>query len=219
MMKLTHPLAAARRNLLRAAALVLCAALVLPNAAHAAEDPVPADPAIAPAPARATDGIIHYLDGDSSTFIAGGAAQFIDADPNGDGMGLAVIGAEPSAGFAGGYLLIIQTGGLPDGSLALFTPTVTAGGDAAISAGETIATANHQWQAVGSVAAGADGQEGRPLRIDLNAGASALLVEDILLSLLYSAPTPGARQFTLLLDDGGQHYGTLGPVTLVMTGE
>lgn len=204
----SRPLRCSVRLSLRTAALVLlCSFALLFSASNrASADPAPAS-------------VVHYLDGDRSTFIPGGPAQFFDADPQGDGMGLAVVSADPAANFAGGYLLVTQVAGAPDGSFSFFTPTVSAGGDGQIAAGEAIATANSRWQAVGIINAAADGRNGRPLRIDFTGDASALAVEDIVISLMYGAPTGGERQFMLLLDAGDHCARAAAPVYVVMAGE
>lgn len=190
---------------LRTAALgLLCSFFLLLGAPfNASADPAPGS-------------VVHYLDGDVSAFVPGGPAQFFDADPQGDGMGLAVVGAEPGASFAGGYLLITQASGTADGSFSFFAPTVKVGGDGEIAADETIATANSGWQVVGIVDAADDGQNGHALRIDLGEGASALAVEDLVISLMYSAPTGGERRFTLVLADSSHSTGA--PVHVVMVG-
>ncbi len=170
---------------------------------------------VAPATAQPLGGLVVNLDGDSSVFLPGGTPQFLDADPQDDGMGLAIVDGDPAASFAGGHLAITQTGGTTDGSISFFSPTVRAGANGRLG-GETVATANSRWVAIGVIAAAADGQQGQALRIDFGAGATALSIEDILLSLMYSAPTGGQRQFAVMLDDG--HGRTAGPLLIIMDG-
>lgn len=171
----------------------------------------------APATAHPLNSQVANLDGDWSIFLPGGTPQFFDADPAGDGMGLAVVGPDPATSFAGGALVITQRSGTLDGSFSFFTPTVRAGADGQIDDGEPIATANSRWAVAGRVAAGADGQRGRPLRIEFGQDATALSVEDMVLSLMYTAPTGGERRFALLLEDG--HGGVAGPLVVRMVGE
>ncbi len=168
----------------------------------------------------ATTGVIQNLAGDYTTFSLNTPA-YIDADPNSDTTGFALVG-DSTASFANGTLTITQMSGPADGSFTFDGTTATAGGNDVISAGEDVSTNDSlalSITTVGTIDGSADGQNGNSLVIHFNGAATARYVEEILNGLLYTAPTGGVREFYVYVNDGaGATYGTSESVSFVMAG-
>ncbi|WP_308911515.1 DUF4347 domain-containing protein [Pseudokordiimonas caeni] len=134
--------------------------------------------------------------GDSaSQVVAGtGAGNVADLDD-------ATVSNPDSADYNGGSLTIAQTLGTANGSWSVDGTNVTSGGDAVISAGETIMVGG---VAVGTVHATNDGQGGNMLEIAFDtANATSANIQTLVQNLNYSGPSGlGARDFTLTLNDG-----------------
>ncbi|MEC4766724.1 DUF4347 domain-containing protein [Halomonas sp. CUBES01] len=141
--------------------------------------------------------VIGNLGGDSVALEAGGAAVGIDA-----GQDAAVANAD-SADYNGGALAITDNGGnnTASGNFSVDGTQVTAGGDATIAAGETIAVGG---TAIGTVHATDDGQGGNALKIQFDtADATNARVQTLLQNLEWSAAAgSGAQTFTATLSDG-----------------
>jgi hypothetical protein len=136
---------------------------------------------------------VSNLDGDNaSTVVAGGGPTAV-AD-----MADITVSDVDSSDFLGGTLTIGQTSGTTNGDWGLNGTTVTSGGDATITVGETIR--------VGGVAIGTvtgDGQNGGDLIITFNANATPALIQSLLRAFTLDAPSGlGTRAFTITLVDG-----------------
>ncbi|MBL4728366.1 MAG: hypothetical protein JKY40_03260, partial [Gammaproteobacteria bacterium] len=104
-----------------------------------------------------------------------------------------------SADYDGGFLNLVQNSGTANGSWGVDGATATAGGDASIVAGETVAVGA---TSIGTVHASNDGQVGNDLEIAFNASATSAEIQTLLRSLTYSAPSSaGARGFTVTTND------------------
>ncbi len=139
---------------------------------------------------------IANLNGDnSSTVVAGDGAQDVT-----DLNDVAITNAD-SADYNGGFMTLSQLSGTSNGSWSVDGTVVTSGGDATVSAGETIQVNGVD---VGTVDANDDGQGGNTLRIDFDtADSTSANIEDLIQNLLLSPPTGiGDRAFTLTLNDG-----------------
>jgi Ca2+-binding RTX toxin-like protein len=141
--------------------------------------------------------VLENLYGDNSSSVAvGGGGQDVTALND-----AAVTNIDSSDYSGGGELVISQSSGTANGSWGVDGTTVTSGGDAIISAGETIQVGG---LTVGTVDVGSDGQAGLPLSISFTTtDATSAAVETLLQSLTYSAPSGiGVRSFDLTLADG-----------------
>jgi hypothetical protein len=160
--------------------------------------------------------VVTGLGGDHGTFSAGvtGTANLVNDNAyidvqltQNDAVGV----ADDSADFAGGSILILQTGGTANGSFVLDDGAEVTG---TLAPGGTIYYNN---QVVGRVNALLDGQGGHNLLIEFTtADANKLVAENIVKFLMYSAPTAGTRSFMLTIEDGDG--GTSVPVTFSMQG-
>ncbi|MCB0189143.1 MAG: hypothetical protein KDE31_32965, partial [Caldilineaceae bacterium] len=126
-----------------------------------------------------SDGVILDLAGDYTEFTPGGAAEYIDYDPD-----LATVGNGSSDSFANGVLTITQMSGPTDGSFSFDAATAFAGDDDQIGAGEDVKTNNSLPNAIGTIDNSADGQLGNALVIHFNGTADAGHVGEILNGLL-----------------------------------
>lgn len=139
--------------------------------------------------------IVSNVFGDnSSQVIAGSGAQNItDLDD-------ATVANNDSPDYNAGFLTIAQISGTTNGNFGVDGTTVTSGGDATITAGETIAVSG---TSIGTVHATDDGQGGNNLQIDFNsANSTDARIQSLIRSLTYSAASGlGARVFTLTLND------------------
>lgn len=141
--------------------------------------------------------VIGNLDGDNSGVQAGGSAVKIDADGN------ATVSNVDSADYNGGFLTLADNGdnNTANGNFAVDGTLVSAGGDATMAAGETIAVGG---TAIGTVHATDDGQGGNTLTIDFNsADATNARIQTLLQNLTWSAAAgSGEQTFTATLNDG-----------------
>ena len=104
--------------------------------------------------------------------------------------------------FNGGFITISQTAGTANGSWGVDGTNVTSGGDATVSAGETIQV---NGVTIGTVDVTDDGQGGNDFTITFTTtSANADTVEDLLQNLTYDGPSGiDTRSFTLTLNDNG----------------
>lgn len=130
----------------------------------------------------------------SSDIIAGTGAQDVS------GLNDATVSNPDSTDYNGGFLTIAQTAGTTNGSWGLDGTTVTAGGDATVSAGETIQVGG---VTIGTVDVTDDGQGGNDLTINFTTtNATSANIQTLLRGLTYSGPSGiDTRSFTLTLND------------------
>ncbi|MBI9073454.1 MAG: choice-of-anchor D domain-containing protein [Melioribacteraceae bacterium] len=150
--------------------------------------------------------VINNLTGDNVLIAAGGGAEFIDESAN------ATVSNADAADCNGGKLTISQNTGTANGSFYVDGTNVTSGGDAVISASETIVVGG---TSIGTVHAANDGQGGNSLQIIFNTNSNNANIQTLLRNLKYAAPSGlGARIFLLTLNDndgtanGGDEDGT-----------
>lgn len=130
---------------------------------------------------------------ETSQVVAGNGAQTLSGFAN------ASVANVDSADYSGGFITLTQTTGTTNGNWSVDGTTVTSGGDAVISANETISVSGTD---IGTVDITNDGQGGNTLTINFGANASSTLVQTFLQNLLYDAPSAlGNRDFTLTLND------------------
>nr|WP_287018868.1 DUF4347 domain-containing protein [Halomonas sp.] len=133
--------------------------------------------------------------GDTSSQVTAGSGAV-----NVTGLDDATLSNIDSSDYNGGALTLAQNTGTTNGSWGLDGIKVTAGGDGAISAGETIAVGGTN---IGTVDGTSDGQGGSALNITLNANATDATIQQLIRALTYEAPSGlGDRSFTLELNDG-----------------
>jgi hypothetical protein len=138
--------------------------------------------------------VVNNINGDSVDVLAGGTAVLIDE--NGD----ATVTDVDSADFDSGNLTIAQATGTTNGNFGVDGTNVTSGGDANITAGETIAVGG---TGIGTVHAIDDGQGGNDLVITFNANATLARIGTLIRNINYAAPSAiGARTFDLTVKDG-----------------
>ncbi|MEY8833378.1 DUF4347 domain-containing protein [Phaeobacter italicus] len=139
---------------------------------------------------------LQNLQGDDSAVEPG---QHAAIDRGGD----VLLGNPDSSDYSGGVLTIADSGAAnsASGSFSVNGTTVTSGGDATLSAGETIAVGG---TSIGTVHAANDGQDGRMLQIDFTtADASNANVQALIRALTWGAASgTGQQTFTLTLNDG-----------------
>ncbi|MGH8853046.1 MAG: DUF4347 domain-containing protein, partial [Telluria sp.] len=173
---------------------------------------------------------VSGLHGDSGLFTPGASdlaadGAYIDDQTSANAMPVGVTDAD-GGHFAGGALTITRTAGSADGRfvfdaggsgvLAFGPDSLTLGGD--IRAGDTLfRNVNGVWTAIGQVHATSDGQAGHDLVINFSgAFADPAAAEELIKFLMYSAPTAGARSFSLSISDGDG--GTSAAAGFTMTG-
>jgi hypothetical protein len=138
--------------------------------------------------------VIANLDGDSVVLEPATATGI---DQNGD----LTLSNVDSADYNGGSLTLTDNGAnnTVNGNFSVDGTHVTAGGDAAIAAGETLSVGG---TAIGTVHATNDGQGGNTLEIDFNGNATNARVETLLRNLEWSAAAgTGNQTFTATLND------------------
>lgn len=137
---------------------------------------------------------IGGVDGDSSDVMAAAGVQGVGVFDD------ATVSNADSADYNGGFLTLVQGSGTANGTWGLNDTAATAGGDATIAAGETIAVGG---VTIGTVSATDDGQGGNALRIDFStADATSARIQALLRALTYEASSGlGDRGFTLTLND------------------
>ncbi len=170
---------------------------------------------------------IGELHGDAADFTPG-------VDPVLDGAYIddqmnslpVIVGDADSSDFAGGQLAITRSSGTADGQfvfdaansvfLAFGADSASAGGS--IHAGDMLFLYHGgSWTAIGQVDGIHDGQAGRDLVIAFSdAGATPARVQELVANLLFTAPTPGQRVFSLTVSDGDG--ATSNPVSFTMNG-
>ena len=173
--------------------------------------------------------VVSNLDGDSGTFTAGAPdaiddGAYIDEQPG--GIGAVLVSDADGGDFAGGNLTISRTSGAADGrfvfdadgsGLLAFGPDSNTLGGALRAGDKLFRDVNNVWTEIGQVHATRDGQAGHDLVITFtNANADADAASDLIKYLLFTAPSAGARAFTLTVSDGDG--GTSAPVSFGMTG-
>ena len=140
--------------------------------------------------------VVSNLNGDAaSEIVAGDGAQDVT-----DLNDVTVTNAD-SSDYNGGFITLSQLSGTTNGDWSVDGTNVTSGGDATISAGETIQVGS---LSVGTVDATDDGQGGNTLTINFSsANATNANVQTLIQNLELSAATGlGDRSFTLVLNDG-----------------
>ena len=155
--------------------------------------------------------VVGNVDGESSGIFQVIGAQNVSLFDN------ASVSDIDSPNYNGGFLIINQGSGTANGSWGVDGTTATSGGDATITAGETIAVGG---TAIGTVHATNDGQGGNTLEIDFNsANSTSQNIQTLLRALTYSAPSGlGARTYTLTLNDGdGTANGGVAATTVSFT--
>ncbi len=138
--------------------------------------------------------VIGNLNGDNNVLEPGNTANI-------DNGGDATLTNADSGDYNGGSLIITDTGGnnTANGNFAVDGTNVTSGGDATITAGESIAVGG---VTIGTVHATNDGQGGNTLQIDFNANATNAQVQTLMQNLTWSASAgTGAQTFTATLSD------------------
>ncbi|WP_409266934.1 Ig-like domain-containing protein [Massilia sp. BHUDP2] len=170
---------------------------------------------------------IGELHGDATDFTPGVdpvlEGAYIDDQMN----SLPVIVSDAdSSDFAGGQLSITRSSGTANGQfvfdaansgfLAFGADSASAGGS--IHAGDMLFLyQGGSWTAIGQVDGIHDGQAGRNLVIAFSdAGATPARVQELIANLLFTAPTPGQRVFSLTVSDGDG--ATSNPVSFTMNG-
>ncbi|GGY37170.1 hypothetical protein GCM10011297_07820 [Bacterioplanes sanyensis] len=130
---------------------------------------------------------------ETSQVVAGNGAQALS------GFADAAVANSDSADYNGGFLTLAQTAGTANGNWFVDGTTVSSGGDATVSAGETILVSG---TSIGTVDVTDDGQGGNDVTINFGANASSARIQTLLQNLLYEAPSAlGNRDFTLTLND------------------
>lgn len=139
--------------------------------------------------------VVSNIFGDRATEIVAGSGAGDVTDLN----DVTVTNAD-SADYNGGSLTIAQTSGTTNGAWGVDGTTVTSGGDASISAGETIQVGG---VTIGTVDATDNGQGGTDFTINFNtANATSANIQTLLRALTYSGPSGiDDRDFTLTLND------------------
>ncbi|MCK0070732.1 beta strand repeat-containing protein, partial [Kordiimonas laminariae] len=137
---------------------------------------------------------ITGVDSESSTVISGDGATNVALFDD------AAITDADSSDFNGGFITIAQNTGTTNGNWSVDGTTVTSGGDATLSAGETIQV---NGVTVGTVDVTDDGQGGNDFTINFTtASADPSSISTLLQNLLYEGPSVvDARTFTLTLND------------------
>ncbi len=137
--------------------------------------------------------VVTNLYTETSQVVAGNGAQGLS------GFADAAVTNIDSADYNGGFVTLAQTSGAANGNWFVDGTTVTSGGDAPISAGETILVSG---TSIGTIDVTDDGQGGNDLTINFGANASSALIQTLLQNLRYEAPSAlGDRDFTLTLND------------------
>lgn len=130
---------------------------------------------------------------ETSQVVAGNGAQGLS------GFADAAVTNIDSADYNGGFVTLAQTSGTANGNWFVDGTTVTSGGDATVSAGETILVSG---TSIGTVDVTDDGQGVNDFTINFGANASNSAVQTLLHNLQYDAPSAlGDRGFTLTLND------------------
>lgn len=131
---------------------------------------------------------------ETSQIVAGAGAQNVDLFDD------ATVSNADSADYNGGFLTLAQTAGTTNGSWSLDGTDATSGGDAAVSAGETVQVGG---SSIGTVDVTDDGQGGNTLTIHFSsADATSANLQTLLQNLNYSAPSGlGDRTFDVTLND------------------
>ncbi|MEW6759280.1 MAG: Ig-like domain-containing protein [Pseudomonadota bacterium] len=172
--------------------------------------------------------VLSGLDGDEVVFTAGAADPAIDQAYidfyDGPGAQMFDVYEADGGDFNGGGLAITRTAGKTDGRLVIDFAggVVGAGPDAqslggALHAGDRIFINLGTWTEIGRVHALMDGQDGRDLVITFtSAFADAGTTKTLVSYLMYTAPTAGARVFSLTVNDGDGGAST--PAVFTMTG-
>jgi len=165
--------------------------------------------------------LVVALDGYQGVFIPGSSDPVADEAFIGPAEALFIDGD-----FHAGFLVITQTDGDPDGYFVGDADTyVLAGPDATTTDGRFDAgdkvfvdlggnggSGSTSFDEIGTVTSLANGG----LRIDFNSSATAQHLTRLLQQITYTAPTAGARSFTLVVDDGRGLSST--PASFTMTG-
>ncbi len=137
--------------------------------------------------------VVTNLYTETSQVVAGNGAQTLSAFAD------AAVANVDSTDYNGGFITLAQTSGTANGNWFVDGTTVTSGGDATVSAGETIQVSG---TSIGTVDVTDDGQGGNDFTINFVANASNSAVQTLLRNLLYDAPSDlGDRGFTLTLND------------------
>lgn len=171
--------------------------------------------------------VVDNMQGDATPFTPGVDPvldeAYIDDQLVGDPVR---VSDSDSSDFDGGKLTITRSSGTADGSfvfdadnsgiLAFGTNSGTAGGS--IHAGDKLFLWNGAvWTEIGQVDAVLDGQAGRNLVINFSgASATPAAAEELIKQMMFTAPTAGARVFSLTVSDGDG--GTSAPVSFTMNG-
>ncbi len=130
---------------------------------------------------------------ETSQVVAGNGAQALS------GFADAAVANVDSTDYNGGFISLAQTSGTANGNWFVDGTTVTSGGDATISAGETILVSG---TSIGTVDVADDGQGGNDFTINFGSNASSARIQTLLQNLSYEAPSAlGDRDFTLTLND------------------
>lgn len=152
---------------------------------------------------------------ETSQIVAGSGVQNVDLFDD------ATVSNADSADYNGGFLTLAQTAGTTNGSWSLDGTNATSGGDAAVSAGETVQVGG---SSIGTVDVTDDGQGGNTLTINFSAAdATSANLQTLLQNLNYSAPSGvGDRTFEVTLSDAdgtanGGDQDVVGNVTLSVT--
>ncbi len=132
---------------------------------------------------------ITGLDGDSQTVEPGSTTPL---DLGGD----AGVSDNDNTDFAGGTLTLTRVDGSLAGDLSLDGATATSGGDASLSAGETVMVGG---TAIGTVTTAGQGTDN--LVIGLNADATPARVATLLQNLSYTADAVGTHSFDVRVTD------------------
>ena len=135
------------------------------------------------------------LNTDNPVVVAGGSAILIDVSTN------STVTNVDASDYNGGFLTIVQNTGTANGAFSFDGTTVTVGGDAAITAGETVQVSGNT---VGTVHAADDGQGGNNLQITFSTAFSTNTnLQSLIRNMYYTAPSGlGDRTFTITLNDG-----------------
>ncbi|MFV1495455.1 DUF4347 domain-containing protein [Phaeobacter sp. JH20_02] len=130
----------------------------------------------------------------TSQVVVGTGAQSLG------GLSAVTVSNLDSSDYNGGQLTISQNSGTTNGNWGVDGTIVTAGGDASLSAGETVLV---NGVTIGTVDITNDGQGGSDLTINFStADATNAAIQTLIRSITYEAPsTVGARDFTLTLND------------------
>ncbi|CAN7347961.1 Ig-like domain-containing protein [Massilia sp. LjRoot122] len=173
--------------------------------------------------------VVSELHGDSTPFTPGATDLVLDSAyvDYYDFVSTQPAGVTDADGgdFNGGLLRITQQSGNGDGRFVLdfANGILAAGPDANTLGGELIGgekifmPVNGVWTAVGQVRPGFDGHSGHDLMIDFtSAYADAGTADAFIKYLMYTAPSAGARNFSLTVEDGDGGVST--PAVFTMTG-